>query len=257
MSCAGAVLWMSQAGRPGTSVRRNASPESPVSCPDTRGAAGDRDPAATHLSAFSEVMRPLPVHVFRSHAGRPLRPFREARRREPAVVCQQPPVVRSTQFGGRRRSRPRGRRDYRNRGEAIAALAVPGGPKRACRRSSPTIAIRASPAAKLQTSRHRNVAEGLVWIVGRQRAEAIVPVGPCAGRLRQPRLCMRPVGDTYARPGHISRCRSRPTSLPLANGRCATDARAETRFHFRTGITSVVPWLVASGSSSLDRAVLI
>ena len=45
---------------------------------------------------------------------------REARRREPAVVCQQPSVVRSPQFGGRRRSRPRGRRDYRNRGEAQA-----------------------------------------------------------------------------------------------------------------------------------------
>ena len=44
----------------------------------------------------------------------------EARRREPAVVCQQPPVVRSTQFGDRRRSRPRGRRDYRNRGKGIA-----------------------------------------------------------------------------------------------------------------------------------------
>jgi hypothetical protein len=33
---------------------------------------------------------------------------REAQRRDPAVVCQQPPVVGSTQFGGRRRSRPRG-----------------------------------------------------------------------------------------------------------------------------------------------------
>ena len=33
-----------------------------------------------------------------------------------------------------------------------------GGPKRSCRRSSPTIAIRASPAAKLQRSRHRDVA---------------------------------------------------------------------------------------------------
>ena len=43
----------------------------------------------------------------------------EARRREPAVVCQQPSVVRSPQFGDRRRSRPRGRRDYRNRGKAI------------------------------------------------------------------------------------------------------------------------------------------
>src|SRR6516162_8617380 len=28
------------------------------------------------------------------------------------------------------------------------------------------------------------------------------------------------------------------------------DARAETRFHFRTSIASVVPWLVVSGSSS-------
>jgi hypothetical protein len=32
------------------------------------------------------------------------------------VVCQQPPVVRSTQFRDCRRSRPGGRRDYRNRG---------------------------------------------------------------------------------------------------------------------------------------------
>ena len=45
---------------------------------------------------------------FRSHAGRPLRPFGEPRHRESAVVCQQPPVVGSTQFGGRRQSRPRG-----------------------------------------------------------------------------------------------------------------------------------------------------
>ena len=43
----------------------------------------------------------------------------EARRREPAVVCEQPSVVRSPQFGDRRRSRPRGRRDYRNRGIAV------------------------------------------------------------------------------------------------------------------------------------------
>ena len=43
----------------------------------------------------------------------------EARRREPAVVCQQPTVVRSAQFRDRQRSRPRGRRDYRNRGEPV------------------------------------------------------------------------------------------------------------------------------------------
>ncbi len=39
---------------------------------------------------------------------------REARRREPAVVCQQPFVVRRPKFRDGRRSRPRGRRDYRN-----------------------------------------------------------------------------------------------------------------------------------------------
>ena len=38
---------------------------------------------------------------------------------------------------------------------------APGRPKRSCRRSSPTIAIRASSAAKLQTSRHRDVAIAL------------------------------------------------------------------------------------------------
>ena len=43
----------------------------------------------------------------RRRRRREIRPAGEARRREPAVV-EQPPVVRSTQFGGRRRSRPRG-----------------------------------------------------------------------------------------------------------------------------------------------------
>ncbi len=57
----------------------------------------------------------------------------EARRREPAVVCQQPPVVGSTQFGGRRRSRPRSRRDYRNRGKGIASPDQPRVPKQSCR----------------------------------------------------------------------------------------------------------------------------
>ncbi len=39
---------------------------------------------------------------------------REARGREPAVVCQQPSVVRRPKFRDRGRSRPRRRRDYRN-----------------------------------------------------------------------------------------------------------------------------------------------
>ena len=41
----------------------------------------------------------------------------EERRHEPAVVCQQPSDVSSPQFGDRRRSQPRGRRDYGNRGK--------------------------------------------------------------------------------------------------------------------------------------------
>ena len=71
-----------------------------------------------HLSASSEVMG-----RFRSTFPKPRRqaasPLREARRREPAVVCQQPPVVGSTQFGGRQQSRPRSRPDCRNRGEPV------------------------------------------------------------------------------------------------------------------------------------------
>jgi hypothetical protein len=40
--------------------------------------------------------------------------------------------------------------------------------------------------------------------------------------------------------GTLVGIRSGPASLPLANGRGAANARADTRFHFRTGITSVV-----------------
>lgn len=64
------------------------------------------DPAATHLCAFSEVLGPLPVHASvdspKPRRQAALRPFSEVRRREPAVVCQQPPVVGSTQLGGHR-----------------------------------------------------------------------------------------------------------------------------------------------------------
>ena len=58
------------------------------------------DPAATHVSALSEVLGPLPVHASvdspKPRRQAALRPFSEVRRREPAVVCQQPPVVGST-----------------------------------------------------------------------------------------------------------------------------------------------------------------
>jgi len=73
---------MSRAGRPDTSVRRNASPESPV-LPRPSRRSWRPDPAATHLSAFSEVMGPLLVHPS-ADSPKPRRqtalsPFREAR----------------------------------------------------------------------------------------------------------------------------------------------------------------------------------
>jgi hypothetical protein len=126
-----------------------------------------RDPAATHLSPFSEVGGPFRstlLWILRSHAARPLRPFRQARRREPAVICPEPPVVASTQFCGRRQSRRPGRPGYRNRGEPIAPLAGPGRPKRSCRRSSPTIAIPSVPrpdATDVAASRCRRSASKL------------------------------------------------------------------------------------------------
>jgi hypothetical protein len=58
------ALWMSQARGPGTSVARNAPPESPR--PSRRSCRPD--PASTHLSAFSEVMGP-----FRSTFPKPRR----------------------------------------------------------------------------------------------------------------------------------------------------------------------------------------
>ena len=73
-SCPGAVLWMSQAGRPGTSVRRNASPESPVSCPDPRGAAGDRIPprrTSPRSLKYWGRFRSTLLWILRSHAARP------------------------------------------------------------------------------------------------------------------------------------------------------------------------------------------
>ena len=57
--------------------------------------------------------------------------------REPAVGWQQPPVVRSAQLGERGRSRPRGRRDYRNRGVAIARPEHAREPKQSCRAQAP------------------------------------------------------------------------------------------------------------------------
>ena len=59
-----------------------------------------RDPRL-HLVMCEQERRRSPRRFCHSCVG-------EARRRELAVVCQQPPVVRSPQFGDRRRSRPPG-----------------------------------------------------------------------------------------------------------------------------------------------------
>jgi hypothetical protein len=44
--------------------------------------------------------------------------------------------------------------------------------------------------------------------------------------------------------------RSRRRSPAIGEWEVRGDARIETRFHFRTGITSVVPWLFVSASRS-------
>jgi hypothetical protein len=63
---------------------------------------------------------------------------RKARRRERPVVRQQPPVVPSAQFGDRRQSPPRGRRNCCNRGEPVVR--------------SPTEAIARRPTARSRGS---------------------------------------------------------------------------------------------------------
>jgi hypothetical protein len=99
VSCAGAALWKSQARTSRhLSTPKRLTPSRPSPAP-TLAAQLQTDPAATHLSAFSKRWgrsRSTLLRILRSHAARPLRPFSEARRREPAVVCQQPPVVGST-----------------------------------------------------------------------------------------------------------------------------------------------------------------
>ena len=117
---------------------------------------------------------------------------REARRHEPPVVCQQPPAVRSPQLGYRRRSRPRGRRDYRNRGVAIA---------------------RAEPAREQKQSRRAQAAHDRIW------AEALVRHVDDRARsgLSERRRCARPPwgrrGDRFRR---MRSCRS--PAPPAARG---------------------------------------
>ena len=125
-SCAGAVLWKSQArtSRHLTTPKRLARVARPLPRPSRR--SWRPDPAATHLSAFSEVMRPLTVHAFspkpRRQAAAPVQASAAPRaggRLSAAAGCGEhtvpwSPTATTTQ-----------RRDYRNRGEAIAPAARP------------------------------------------------------------------------------------------------------------------------------------
>ena len=114
-SCAGAGS-VDVTGRPGTSVRRNASPESPVSCPDPRGAAGDRIPprrtSPRSLTPWGRFRFTFPKP--RRQAAAPVRGGATPRirgRLSAAADCGEPTVRWSpaaTATGGRR--------DYRNRG---------------------------------------------------------------------------------------------------------------------------------------------
>jgi hypothetical protein len=168
----------------------------------------------------------------RRHRGCEIRSsVRERRRREPAVVCQQPSVVRSPQFGDRRRSQPRGRRDYRNRGKALARSRprqrlLLGGCDRAVQHAqSPTGAIGTSP---LQS-----------WAVrrGRERMRS-------SARTRHPRCgkqASRPRAMSWERSRSLATC---DRALPArVTGRCwiTPEAVMSLRWPLRTNCSRVVP----------------
>ena len=99
VSCAGAgSVEVTGADVQAPQYAETPRPSRPSPAPTLAAQLETGDPAATHLSAFTEAMGPLPVHVSEATpAGRCARSGR--RGREPAVVCQQPPVVRSPQSG--------------------------------------------------------------------------------------------------------------------------------------------------------------
>jgi hypothetical protein len=93
-----------------------------------------RDRGVTHPTEAQNARRPAPpprngcerVAAADPRLDRDTRnpPLGKAGRPEPAVSCQQPPVVRNTQFGDRQRSPPHGRRHHRNRGKGLALVLV-------------------------------------------------------------------------------------------------------------------------------------
>ena len=128
VSCAGAgSVEVTGADVQAPQYAETPRPSRPSPAPTLAAPLETGDPAATHLSAFSEVLGPLPVHAS-VDSPKPcrqaaLRPFREARRREPAG--------RRASVSSRRLWRAHnsvvadsqddpGRPGYRNRGKGIA-----------------------------------------------------------------------------------------------------------------------------------------
>ena len=81
--------------------------------------------------APTHVLGDVPRATHKRRNGRQISPRlgrlvrREARRRNSAVVYQQPVGVRRRQFGDRPRSLPHTRRGYRNRGKGAASRRLP------------------------------------------------------------------------------------------------------------------------------------
>ena len=151
-----------------------------------------RDPRL-HLVMCEQERRRSPRRFCHSCVG-------EARRRELAVVCQQPPVVRSPQFGDRRRSRPPVRRDHRNRGEPAARCPTKAGAPRLTpvSRGSGCASSGLCSRPPRATRQLSAWGEGITAPAGARAAEAIEP-DDC-----HPGVARREATDVAA-----SRCRQR------------------------------------------------
>ena len=121
VSCAGAVsVEVTGADVQAPQYAETPRPSRPSPAPTLAAQLETGDPAATHLSAFSEVMGPLPVHVSEATpAGRCARSGgatpRIRGRLSAAAGCGEHTVRWS-----RAVTATGGRRDYRNRGEPTA-----------------------------------------------------------------------------------------------------------------------------------------
>ena len=114
----------------------------------------------------------------------------EARRRKPAVVCQQPPVVPSAQFGDRWRSRAFSRRGYCNRGRGLV--------RRWRRRAAAASPMRssASNAAEGQKESSGPKSADRVWAFASLRSDVLFANGDASAK---PPLLGAPSGRS-ARP---------------------------------------------------------